>query len=151
MAQQELGGPYLTAAVFCEKVLKEADGVSSLIRIVDRIIMTASGPNPPEKMPPVTITTNLFLSFKSGFAKGSHTVKIVVEGPSGPAGSEALLPVLFEGDDRGVNHILNVNLQVQDEGIYWFEVYLGDRLLTKTPLRVVYQRLRLAGGPAGKT
>ena len=29
-------GPYIQVAAFCERVLQEADGVVSLIRIVDR-------------------------------------------------------------------------------------------------------------------
>ncbi len=146
---EELGGPYLSTAVFCEKVLQEKDGVVSVIRIVDRFILTASGPQPPEKMPPMTIATTAFLSFKSGFAKGSHTVKLVSMDPSGrPAGPEALLPVFFEGDDRGANITVNVNLRVAEEGLYWFEVLLGERLITKIPLRVVYQRVSL-GTQAG--
>ena len=140
----ELGGPYLSVAVLCEKVLQEKDGVASVIRIVDRFILTASGPAPPEKMPPTTITTTAFLSFKSGFAKGSHTVKLVPKDPSGrSAGPEALLPVFFEGEDRGANIIVNVNFRVQEDGLYWFEVLLGERLMTRIPLRVVYQRMSL--------
>jgi hypothetical protein len=47
----ETEGPYLAAAVFCEKVLQEKDSVYTLVRIVDRLIMHATGVNPPEKMP----------------------------------------------------------------------------------------------------
>ena len=43
---QDLGGPYLHAAHFCEKLLTEKDGVLSAIRIIDRITVTASGATP---------------------------------------------------------------------------------------------------------
>jgi len=33
-------GPYVSTAVFCEKALQEVDGVTSLIRVIDRISMT---------------------------------------------------------------------------------------------------------------
>lgn len=142
--ERELGGPYLSTAVLCEKVLAEKDGVVSLIRIIDRLIVTASGPEPPEKMPPMSFTTTAFLSFKSGFAKGSNTVKLLLRDPSSnQVGPETLLPVFLEGDERGTNTTLNVTLQLKEEGLYWFDVLLGDRLVTRIPLRVVYQRLRL--------
>lgn len=148
MADYELGGPYLQAAVFCEKVLQEKDGVVSLIRVVDRLIFMASGAEPPEKMPPMTLTTTAFLAFKSGIAKGSSTIKLVPIDPDGKRMTqEALLPVFFEGDDQGSNVTLNLTLQMKQEGLYWFEVYLDERLVTRMPLRVVYQRMRLGTQP----
>ena len=50
-----VGGPYLSVAVLCEKVLREADGVSSIIRIVDRITVSAKGKEAPPDMPPVPV------------------------------------------------------------------------------------------------
>lgn len=144
---EELGGPYLSAAVICEKVLQEKDGVASVIRIVDRFILTASGPVTPEKMPPMNVQFTAFLSFKSGVAKGSYTVKLVAKDERGqPIGSEGLFPVFFEGDDRGANVIVNMNLRVERDGLYWFDVLIGDRLMTRIPIRVVYQRTSLTAG-----
>ena len=148
MAEYDIGGPYLAAAVFCEKVLQEKDGVASIIRVVDRLIITASGPEPPEKMPPFTLRTTVFLSFKSGIAKGSATVKFIPTDPDRRRLTpETLLPVFFEGDDRGADVVAEVTLQVKQEGLYWFEVWLDERLVTKMPLRVVYQRMRLGTQP----
>ena len=45
-------GPYLAVAVFCEKVLVERDGVTSAIRLVDRVNRSAVGPESPEVMEP---------------------------------------------------------------------------------------------------
>ncbi len=36
----EEGGPFLQAAFICEKVLTEADGTVSAIRIIDRFFIT---------------------------------------------------------------------------------------------------------------
>lgn len=33
-----IGGPYLKAALLCEKVLQEQDGVVTLVRIIDRFV-----------------------------------------------------------------------------------------------------------------
>ena len=49
--------------------------------------------------------------------------------------------VVFEGEDRGTNLILTLNIVVDQEGVYWFDVLLEDELLTRIPLRILYQRI----------
>lgn len=83
----------------------------------------------------------LFLSFKSGSARGSNTIKMRIESPSGIRLPEQLLPIFFEGEDRGVNLILALNMVVDQEGVYWFDILLEEKLLTRVPLRVIYQRV----------
>ncbi len=39
-SEQPQGGPYLQAAFFCERLLEEADGVLSAIRIVDTVTIS---------------------------------------------------------------------------------------------------------------
>jgi hypothetical protein len=138
-------GPYLNIATICEKVLQEKDETISLIRIVDRVTVTVAASSSPEVIPPMLLNLNAFLSFKSGTAKGRHTIKWVLEEPSGIRGSEQLLPALFEGEDRGANFILNLNVTVNQEGVYWFDIFLENQLLTRIPLRILYQRI----GPQG--
>lgn len=137
--------PYLSTAVICEKVLQEKDDAVSLIRIVDRISVTVSSLGSPENMPPIPVNLTAFISLKSGGARGRHTVKWQTETPSGLKLPEQLFPVLFEGEDRGVNLILNLNLIADQEGVYWFDVLLEDRLFTRIPLRIVYQRIGQTG------
>ncbi len=134
-------GPYLQIALICEKALQEQDGILSLIRIIDRVMITATGPTAPVEMPPSNVQVTLVLGFKSGEARGSHTVVVRPEAPSGLRMPEVSLPVLFEGEDRGQNVILGLALQVEHQGLYWFDVLLDDALITRVPLRIVYQRL----------
>lgn len=136
-------GPYLQMAFFCEKVLEEKDGVSSAIRIVDRITHTATGPEPPEKMPPVPIALTAVISFKSGRARGRHVLKIRPETPSANRLAELSLPLQFEGEDRGAQAVMQVRLQAEEEGLYWFDVFLDDVLVTRMPLRIVYQPMKV--------
>ncbi len=143
----EYGGPWLQTAVFCEKVLQERDGVTSLIRIVDRFMITASGPDAPERMPKANLQIQGMLMFKSGFAHGSYTTKLVLRTPSGRLMQEATLPMLLEGYDRGVNLSFNMNLGLDEDGLYWVDVFVGERLMTRMPLRVVYQRIQGAQRP----
>jgi hypothetical protein len=134
-------GPYLVAALLCEKILQEKDEIVSIIRIVDRITVTVPAATSPETLPPIPLNLNAFISLKSGNARGRHTIKWRTETPSGITLPEQLLPALFEGEDRGVNLILALNMIVDQEGVYWFDVLLEDQLLTRIPLRVLYQRI----------
>ena len=137
-------GPYLNAALLCEKILQEQDGALSIIRMIDRITLTAPASSSPEALPPLPFSCRLLLAFKSGSAKGKSTVKVKIETPSGIKLPEQLLPVLFEGDDRGVNLNLALNMVLDQEGLYWFEILLEEDFLTRVPLRVLYQRVGLS-------
>ncbi|SRR5579871_1680553 len=135
-------GPYLVAALFCEKALQEKDGIVSIIRIVDRITLTVPAATSPTTLPPLPLNLTLFLSFKSGSARGSNTIKLSIEPPSGIKNiPEQLLPIFFEGEDRGANLILALNMVVDQEGVYWFDIVLEEELFTRVPLRVIYQRV----------
>ena len=145
---REEDGPFLQAAVFCERVLLEQDGVASIIRIVDRLVSQAVGPDPPEKMPLLQTQISLFICLKSGFAKGSYYINVEGTSPTGRRINIGSFPVLLEGDDRGVNIAGMADLRVDEEGLYWFDIRFEKRFLTRIPLRIVYQRVRIGGPPA---
>jgi len=132
-------GPFLSAALLCEKVLVEQDGVKSAIRIVDRVIRTAVGPNPPSEMEPFDYQLKLLIKFKSGWARGVHKVKIQTAKPSGELMPELVNSVLFEGEeDRGIDIILDTVFKLDQTGIYWIYIYVNDLRITQIPLRVIY-------------
>jgi hypothetical protein len=133
-------GPFLAAALLCERVLTEQDGVVSLIRIVDRLTQTVVGPGAPAEMPPVRVDWQLVLIFKSGAARGRSEVALQLEAPSGlKLGDRMVLPVFFEGEDRGVQLIAGLQLDLREEGLYWIDVLLDGSLVTRVPFRVIYQ------------
>lgn len=134
-------GPFLSAAFFCEKILTEKDGVPSAIRIVDRVERSSSDPDAPEHMEPFTYALTLFISLKSGSARGDRQLKIAMVKPSGEYALPAFQTVHFEGeDDQGVAIVVEMKLGFDLEGLYWFELELNDVLLTRVPLRVIYTR-----------
>jgi hypothetical protein len=134
------GGPYLTAALICEKILREKDEVISIIRVIDRITITIGRTLLPQTLPmPITVNCNAFIALKSGSATGNRTLKWMLETPSGTKTPEQLIPILLEGEDRGVNLVLNLNIQVEQEGLHWFTLLLEDQFLTRIPLRIFYQ------------
>lgn len=136
-------GPYLKMAIFCEKVLEEKDGVLSAIRIVDRMNITA-GQDGPEIMPLMAINFYGLFSFRAGTARGKYTMKISPRTPSGGDMPEFSVPVMFEGEeDSGANVIINMSIQVKEEGLYWFNILLNEEVVTRVPLRIVYQKMKI--------
>ena len=140
-------GPHLAIAVFCENVLEDKNGVLSIIRIIDRINLSA-GVEAPEEMPTFPLNLKAVVSVKSGFLKGKYLIRVKAIAPSGNELPVVDLPVLLEGDDRGTNLVLNISILVKEEGLYWFDVLIEELLLTRMPLRILYQRF--AGGVSQK-
>jgi hypothetical protein len=132
-------GPYLGAALICERIIEEKDGVKSLMRVVNRIIQQARGPEVPDKMPPIIATLALFLSIRTGKKSGKGEIRIVFSRPDKTAGPEQIQRVnLDEPESRSTDIMINMNLGLDQEGTYWFEIYFGEFLMTKIPLTVVY-------------
>lgn len=95
-------------------------------------------------MPTIPVQTTALLGFKAGMANGQFNCKLTVESPDGVETDLTVLPILFEGQDRGANLVVNLNLQVKEQGLYWLGVYLETELMTRIPLRIIYQRIGLA-------
>jgi hypothetical protein len=138
-------GPYLAAAFLCERLLQDKDGVYSAIRLVDRIIQTATGPQPPAEMPPLPVNLTAFVSFKAGAARGRHTVTLRLEDPSGIRSNLGTTGIVLEGDDRGANVAAQLGMNLRLEGLYWIDVLLGGNLVTRMPLRLIYQPIQTQG------
>lgn len=134
-------GPYLNVATFCELVIEDKAGVLSLIRIVDRMEITAQGTAVPEEMPPQIINWFLVLLLKSGMAKGSHEIKILPELPSGITITPFIFSVHLEGGNRGQNVVSRLGMKIEEPGIYWFKIYVDDQFYTQVPLEVIYSRM----------
>lgn len=133
-------GPYVQLAAFCEKVLMEQDGVPSLIRVVDRITVVLQGGAPAEMPEGGLLNTTLVVALKADDARGRFPVTVRPQEPSGVYLPGQTMDVTFEGDERGVNLFLTMGIAAI-EGLYWFEVLVNDIVLTRVPLRIIYQRM----------
>lgn len=145
-------GPFLSAAFLCEKVLREADGVTSAIRIVDRINRGTIGPELKRDMDPFEYNLFLYLSLKSGSARGTMELVIRLEDPSATSKPVHTQTINFEGDDeRGANIIADLRLRLSLQGLHWFDIFLDGVRITRIPLRVVYlpQIRQAPPGPPG--
>lgn len=133
-------GPWLEAAVICDRWLTEQDGVISIIRVIDQINLAVGGPDLPAEMPEGQLQLKMVVLLRSGEAKGRHPFQLIVELPSGqrldPQGGD----LHFTGEERGVNLLLDVQTPAV-EGLYWIDIIVSGKLLTRVPLRLNYARL----------
>lgn len=122
------------ASFFCERPLIEQDGVMSAIRIFDKIFVPKlEQDEPPQSIVPLT----LLLMFKGGGYKGPAKVRVVPKRPSGMVRPEFEQDIqLPEQQNGGANVIANVAFAPAEEGVYWFDVFVNDELITRIPLEV---------------
>jgi len=137
-------GPFVQAACFCDTVLQETAGVFSLIRVVDTVEQSATGPNPPHEMPAFTIRLKMVIMLKSGSALGRRDLKIVPQLPTKETKDPLIYSVHFEGEEKGHNFLIDFGFTLEHEGVYWFKIYIADEneenILTSIPLRAKYNR-----------
>ena len=132
-------GPYMTAAFLCERILEEKDGIKSAIRIHDKVIQAALGPKVPDTMPPIPAAPTLFLSLKNGQARGKHVIKVALMKPDNTVASEQTISVNLAGaDNNGTELVARLQVMLDQEGVYWFDIYYDDLRLTRIPWEVVY-------------
>jgi hypothetical protein len=134
------GGPYLNAALLCERTIQENDGVLTLVRAIDKVIaapVEISG-----QLQPFMVSLSLAVVLKSGTARGEFVLVVHPQQPDGSylPRSETAFSLTGTDDGQGANVVINMNLGVHQEGMYWFDILLDAELLTRVPLRIEYQR-----------
>jgi hypothetical protein len=135
-------GPWVAAALFCERVLNETDGVLSAIRIIDNITVNKASLSEADKAtdrPPIIELSGL-VSLRADEAAGTtHDVSIEGFYPSGtpldPPRFDYAAP--FTTPDSGVNVIISLRVTVRETGTYWFTVRVGGEVATRIPLTLV--------------
>ena len=139
----ELGfdtGPFVNVACFCERAIQENDGVLSLMRVIDQINVQTQGPNPPEELPPgAMIQTTLVVALKPGQARGRQSVQVILEHPDTSRHDGPVQTIQFTGGpNNGANMIIKMGIQLSTAGLYWADVLVNKRLVTRVGLEVTY-------------
>jgi hypothetical protein len=137
MPDDSFHGPFVALACICQTTLQEASGHLSLIRVTDRVGVLGTAP---QMQPHPLQNLTLVVGLKSGTLRETHRIKIQPITPTGSRLPAVETSVLFEGDDRGPGIILPLSIVLTEEGLYWFEISLEEQVLTRIPLRVIYQR-----------
>ena len=138
MPEDEIMRPFVQVATICQMPMQEANGSLSLIRIMDRLAV----PGLTDEMPPTPLAQlHIVVILKSGPMRGKYKWSIVAETPSRKRILGQEMTALFEGEERGVALISPVAVIAEEEGLYWFDVIVEQELLTRIPLRVMYQKM----------
>jgi hypothetical protein len=138
-------GPYVGVAVLCEKVEANDDGTLDIRGIVDGVVVEPRADDPLGLEPHAVLDFVVLVHVRAGDERGPHRLAIRGLYPSGAAGPELARPVEFTGDRPGADLLIQLSLEIHEEGLYHFDVEYDGRRLTRIPLRVVYAR---AGGSA---
>ena len=77
----------------------ERDGVLTLVRVIDQIMLTAVGDAPPE-LPEGKLAVTYVVMLKSGDARGGHELNISVEPPHGISPAPQVVEFTSAGETR---------------------------------------------------
>jgi hypothetical protein len=131
-------GPYVQAALLCDRVLQEDNGRVTIVGLLDRVV--ARSKEPQREVPATQVSCHAVVILKTGSNPGGYKLKLLVKSPSNrPLNEFSLDVVLPDTEDKGINIVMPIKFFAKEEGVYWIEVRLGEmeRPLTKTSLRLV--------------
>jgi hypothetical protein len=131
--------PFVQVACICQAPLQETNGLFSVIRIMDRLPLQGLT----EEMQPQPLNMlSIVVILKSGEMSGKYMLRVIPQTPSGKSLPPMQTPALFERDERGVILSVPLGLVATEEGLYWFDVMIEQEVLTRIPLRVMYQKIQ---------
>lgn len=129
-------GPYLQAALLCQRVEQQGpNGPITIVGLIDRVFIPAPFG---AALQPSVVSCHAVVILKTGSCPGNYRLRLTLTSPSGKRLRE------FSGDitlpnepDQGINVVMPIQFTASEEGIYWFEVRLGNDLpLTKISFRL---------------
>jgi len=131
-------GPFVQCACLCDNIIEGTDKTWSLIRLVDRFTVQPLESAPPGMRP--TLDLHMFIAFKSGDYRGSAEISIAMRTPGekvAKAGDGHKWPVLFNGDEHGVNFSITMAFMPKTYGLYWCDVLCNGQHMTSIPFKLV--------------
>jgi hypothetical protein len=142
---KKTGGPFLAAAFYCETVIEDkGDGTLSAIRIIDQINILVPPDAPldfPSEQQRIQVPIMAVLSFRTGDAKGTHTVTVVMESPTGKKNTPYEHTIPFSDVKHGgANLRVNMTIAVVKGGLFLADVFLDGKLVTRMPLQIDVRR-----------
>ena len=146
--------PIVGAALLCEKILREAEGTLSAIRIVDTYTMSVQelkvnsvikGDQPDRVLdvgPGALLDMSALVLLRAGDdVRGEHAVTLRVRNPEGKETEfPGSYPVRFNKNDPAESTQFNIRFMMNansQPGQYWLEVLWDGEPLTRIPLRLV--------------
>lgn len=124
-------GPFIRAALLCERVLCETDGTLSAIRILHEGVVSVPGNATPSLV-------LLLMLVRGEVSPGQHRMSLEILDPSGEIMSHKQIVLTLDdgGPEQASSLMLDVSFTPRVPGVYWFRVSWdeeGARLLTRVP------------------
>src|SRR5947209_729456 len=117
-------GPYVAAALICERVLQEKDGTLTAVRIVDQINVEVPPPQPNMVAVIAPISLALLVSIREAEAR-EYELSITVRTPKGEATKlSPPMRMVASGAVVGANFIGHLTFSPQGEGMLHFDIDL---------------------------
>lgn len=136
-------GPYVQAALLCERVVQESGGRVTIVRLLDRVVVRTGVTANQAQILPTTVSCHAVVILKTGSRPGKFKLRLLLTSPSKKPLREFSVDIdLPAEEDQGVNIVMPIKFSATEEGVYWFEVRLNNEELplTKTSLRLVRVR-----------
>ena len=135
-------GPYVQAALLCERVTQGQDGAITIVRLIDRVVVRVPAATPPNQIAPSNVWCHAVVILKTGSRPGNYTLRLVLRSPSERQLREFSLGIVLPPEpDQGVNIVMPIQFEASEEGLYWFDVRLDNEPLPLT--RVSFRRVVL--------
>jgi hypothetical protein len=144
-SKKAIGGPFVTAALLCNSVTEDSDGVVSALRIVDEIRAVIPHNAPidfPSETTPVEVSLFALVIIRRGDARGGkHVLRLVVETPTGKTSELTRQTVEMPKYPNGAAAVkARMTLKLRSAGVFWIDVFLGKDRLTRMALNLLIQR-----------
>jgi hypothetical protein len=142
--KKKLGGPYLAAAVFCTSSIEDKqDNTISIIRIIDQVIIEiqSAPPDFPSKENRLAVPVHAVLAFRTGGSPGKHTVRLLMESPSGKTQEFSSQELILSPEPHGgFNWRVNGVIHAYQGGLFWLHVFMDGKRIARMPLQVTIRR-----------
>jgi hypothetical protein len=151
--EKKVGGPFVAAALLCNSITEDSDGVLSAIRIVDEIhalVRSDAPPDFPSKDKPLDVTTWALIIIRRGDARaGKHKLRLVFERPDGTTDEAVNQDIELPKHPNGAANVkVKMSLKLFSSGVFWIDVVLDGKCLSRMALNLVI--LRPESTPANK-
>jgi len=148
--EKKVGGPFIAAAMLCNSVSEDSDGVLSAMRIVDQVglnIPPDAPPDFPSKAKPIDVSLFALIIIRRGDAKvGKHNLRLVMENPEGKIKPLAKAKIEFPQFQNGAANVkIRLGLKLYTPGVFWIDVILDKQRLTRMALNLILNRPERSG------
>lgn len=126
-------GPYVSFAVFCQYAGTAANGGPVIENVMSGIV--AREPEYGWEKWPVSVSLMACVGIVAGALRGEHVVELVLPPTLDPETYRETFD--FTRDDQSRFARWSLSLRFPEPGLYWFDVRVGDRVISRIPFRVV--------------